>query len=171
MYGSRTSEAFVNGLVGFLDAAWEHKINSNQYKVFCPCTKCENEILWKTRVKIERHLCTKGFMESYTCWTKHVEEAAISMFDDSRDDVTNDDHDRDEPGTDDPRASLEQMIDELEDDADDDDQMRKFIGLSADSKKPLYPNCKPNLSKLSATLSLLKFKAESSLSDVSFTKL
>src|SRR3989337_1382996 len=43
--------------------------------------------------------------------------------------------------------------------------------IDADSKKDLYPGCKKKHSKLSATLALLRFKAENSLSNKGFTEL
>ena len=43
--------------------------------------------------------------------------------------------------------------------------------IDAASKKDLYPGCKKKYSKLSVTLTLLRFKAESSLSKKAFTQL
>ena len=43
--------------------------------------------------------------------------------------------------------------------------------IDADSKKDLYPGCKKKYSNLSATLALLRFKAESGLSNKGFTDL
>jgi len=122
-------------------------------------------------------------MESYTCWSKHGEQQP-AIFADNRDDLSNDNHEvnardglgnadddvhPDETRADGPQKNLEQMINDLENNMEGNDEIKNFLCQSADSKKPLYPECK--LSKLDATLELLKYKAESSTSDVSFTKL
>ena len=43
--------------------------------------------------------------------------------------------------------------------------------IDADSKKELYPGCKKKYSKLSATLTLLRFKAANGLSNKGFTEM
>jgi len=48
---------------------------------------------------------------------------------------------------------------------------KELPSIDAASKKDLYPGCKKKYSKLSATLALLRFKAENGLSNKGFTEL
>ena len=48
---------------------------------------------------------------------------------------------------------------------------KELPSIDAASKKDLYPGCKKKYSKLSVTLTLLRFKAESGLSNKGFTDL
>jgi hypothetical protein len=50
-------------------------------------------------------------------------------------------------------------------------EYKEIQTLLDDSKEQLYPNCKKGHSKLAPTLELLRFKAESGLSDKRFTKM
>jgi len=91
MYGGRTSPEFSQGVVEFLDRASQHMLESNEPKMFCPCVICKNEVLWPRRQTIEEHIILRGFMESYTCWSKHGEQQP-AIFADNRDDLSNDNH-------------------------------------------------------------------------------
>ena len=69
----RASPAYRQGLNGFLRAALIHMRTTKGKLIRCPCHDCKNFISWDNIVEIEKHLIIRGFVDGYTCWTKHGE--------------------------------------------------------------------------------------------------
>ena len=77
MTGSqRFSDRYFVGMRGFIVAAEKEMAKRNAQIIQCPCVTCGNNILHPINI-IEDHLITKGFMDGYTCWTKHGEDSVM----------------------------------------------------------------------------------------------
>ncbi|XP_076934895.1 uncharacterized protein LOC143601342 [Bidens hawaiensis] len=56
----------------FLDFAYENATNIENGKIRCPCSKCKI-CYYKTRVEVQIHLFTNGFMKDFQLWHAHGE--------------------------------------------------------------------------------------------------
>ena len=182
---SRVSQAYIQGIVGFLKAAVVDMHNKGEEWIFCPCVDCDNTRQWQNPKQIEAHLIRRGFKEGYTCWSKHGEEAIIhednnNIDDTELNDMPNTVNDDQPDGVD--CASDDEFSDDEADSIPDlgfmlrdvegnhnDGGYKQFIGMLEDSEKPLYSGCKTQYTRLSSVLELLKLKASSGWSDKSFT--
>ena len=78
MTGSlRTSDGYLAGMRGFIVVAKKEMTKRNAQIIQCPCRACVNNILHPINT-VEDHLFVSGFMDGYTCWTKHGEDAVMS---------------------------------------------------------------------------------------------
>ena len=67
------SQEYRHGVNVFKRSALIHMRMSKEKVVRCLCRDCKNHISWDNIVPIEQHLILRGFMDGYTCWTKHGE--------------------------------------------------------------------------------------------------
>src|SRR6266508_1546184 len=114
MYGARTTDAYRDGLRGFMAAAEAHMLREGRIDTCCPCKDCGNIRIFELR-HIQFHLVKRGFMEGYLRWSKHGEDEAIV----SDDDIITDEEANDTPEdhmSDDVDSSpdLEQMLRDFE---------------------------------------------------------
>jgi hypothetical protein len=79
--------------------------------------------------------------------------------------------DEDEEASDEPTDDLRRAIVDAHREAESVNEKRKLKGMLEDHKKKLYPNCEDGNIKLSTTLELLQWKAETGISDKGFEKL
>ena len=71
----RDWDRFLPGVNGFLDQAEAYaRISRGVEDIICPCVDCGNEKLLPKRDNVFVHLITRGFIDGYTCWSKHGEE-------------------------------------------------------------------------------------------------
>ena len=127
-------------------------------------------------------------MPSYNCWTKHGERGV--MMEDNEEEEDDDNYpmfpeeygdtameDNEEEGGEEQRASdepadgLGRIISDAKRECDTEKEKLKLEAMLEDHKKLLYPNCEDGSTKLGTTLELLKWKAETGLSDKGFEKL
>ena len=85
MYRARTTDAYRDGLRGFMAAAEAHMLREGRTDTCCLCKDCGNIRIFELR-HIQFHLVKRGFMEGYLRWSKHGEDEAIV----SDDDILND---------------------------------------------------------------------------------
>src|SRR6266542_572642 len=99
---SRLEPLYLDKVEVFLEAAQKDARNKQLAEINCPCHDCKNFMLFPLAQlsTVRGHLLSWGFMEDYTCWTKHGENNNNNITDDQVD-------------VDDPRA--------VEDDSSDDD--------------------------------------------------
>jgi hypothetical protein len=83
---NRVTQRFIEGLETFLDTIVEYKKSenmSNVHYICCPCIDCCNEK--KTRdieeIPVGWSTFVRGFMNGYTCWTKHGEYKEVVLED------------------------------------------------------------------------------------------
>ena len=185
MYGSRTNQGYLDGVTVFLEAAEEDRLEKGVEFIYCPCCDCRNErsflIRQNAALQIQAHLIIRGFKPDYTCWIKHGEEQNVShedvgIVEEPEVDVRREDDE--EFGADDDdcgAAGDDDRLDEMLADADvnlrTQRDFNRFMRLVEDREKPLFPGCKPEYTKLSSVLELLKLKASDGWSDKSFTAL
>ena len=72
---ARTTDAYRDGLRGFMAAAEAHMLGEGRGDTCCPCKDCGNIRIFELR-HIQSHLVKRGFMEGYLRWTKHGEDEA-----------------------------------------------------------------------------------------------
>ena len=155
MYGvNRVSQECVNGVVAFRRAA--------EQDMYCPCIDCGNLKMFNNPAQIEAHLIRRGFKKGYTCWTSHGEEQIIQVVNNNDDIVeeVNDMPDVDCTFAEDRSHddNLDQMLHGAEGNYSE-REFCKFEGLMEDSVRPLFPGCKPEYTRLSTVIELLKLKA------------
>ncbi|MBJ4058605.1 hypothetical protein JGD43_25095 [Salmonella enterica subsp. enterica serovar Goldcoast] len=167
------SEEYINGVCAFTRAAEEDMLNKGVEYMYFLCINCENMKMFKNRAQIEAYLIRRGFKKGYTCWTSHGEEQIIPEV--NNDDIAEEVNDL--PDVDcafDEDRSHDDNLDQMLRDAEENYSERefcKFEGLMEDSRKPLFPGCKSEYTRLSTVLELLKLKASNRWSDKSFTAL
>ncbi|KAK1613168.1 hypothetical protein QYE76_036841 [Lolium multiflorum] len=136
----------------------------------------------------ETFRATGGFMSGYNVWTKHGEEGVMmkdgdeednddnyrSMFPEYGDTAMEDNEEGggeewapDEPADDD----LGRAISDARRDCDTDKERLQFDKMLEDHKKLLYPTCEDGQKKMGSILELLKWKAETGVTDSGFEKL
>src|SRR6266540_1209657 len=121
IYGARTTDAYRDGLRGFMAAAEAHMLGEGRADMCCPCKDCGNIRIFELR-HIQFHLVKRSFMEGYLRWSKHSEDEAIVSDDDiladeeATDMLFDIDHDPDDHKSDDADSGpdLEQMLRDFE---------------------------------------------------------
>ncbi len=184
MYGNRCDPAFREGVKSFMLVA-EANRNRKGF-ICCPCLECRNEKDYSSSRDIQSHLLRRGFMPGYNVWTKHGEEGVMMEDGDEED---NDDNYRsmfpeygdtargeaeDEEAPDEPiDDEIRRVIVDAHREADTVKEKEKlqFDKMLEDHQKLLYPNCEDGQKKLGSTLELLKWKAETGVTDSGFEKL
>src|SRR6266540_3509360 len=81
MYGACTTDAYRDGLRGFMATAEAHMLREGRADTCCPCKDCGNIRIFEL-CHIQFHLVKRGFMEGYLRWSKHDEDEAIVSDDD-----------------------------------------------------------------------------------------
>nr|GFB20695.1 hypothetical protein [Tanacetum cinerariifolium] len=161
----RSGPAYLKGVQDFLIFAENNRVNDGDARIYCPCIDCKNFVRLKDIKDIAYHLITRGFVQKYTCWSKHGEllvdnSTSVPRFTDNenRDSYTNDDC-----------GNSNEMSDNVEDTIGDNDQENLQTVLD-DPQKPLYASC-TKFSVLSGVLKLFGVKAKHRWTDASFTDL
>lgn len=174
MYGERATRFFVHALSDFLRIAEEDMVRRGREKMCCPCRTCGNTLMWAHASTLQLHVLTKGFMDGYTRWTSHGEEAEVgaSTFEEEtiQHEETEGDHEENPVGEDNLTEMLHDvhMAEQVVQDSEDEREIAKFKKLLKDSQTPLYPNCDTEHTRLSVTLELLRIKARHNCPDASF---
>ena len=185
MYGNRCDPAFREGVKSFLLVAEANR--NREGFICCPCLDCRNEKDYSSSRDIQSHLLRRGFMPGYNVWTKHGEEGVMMEDGDEED---NDDYyrsmlpeygdtameDNEEEGgeeraPDEPADELGRAISDAKRGCDTDKERLQFDKMLEDHQKLLYPTCEDGQKKLGSILELLKWKAETGLTDSGFEKL
>ena len=175
---NRLSEEYRSGVAEFLAIAENNMRESMNDHMRCPCMDCKNEKLWPEKRQVQSHLIRRGFMEGYTCWTRHGE---VEPFDkDAGGDSGDEDEDEEEAqhifipshlGGEtydvDPNT-LDAMLRDVEPQEYNERDYEKFTRLVSDSETPVYEGCKSKYTTLSTVLELMKLKASNGWSDKSF---
>nr|XP_043611981.1 uncharacterized protein LOC122583665 [Erigeron canadensis] len=152
---------FDHGLTEFLDAAFSKAAIRGQ--ICCPCKRCKNRY-WFRRDEVFDHLKGQGFVENYTLWFFHGENAPDNA---TRDDEANVHDNTDELLHDRFRDTIDEarrVHEGINKDA------KTFYRLVEDGNQDLYPGCK-NFSKLSCIIRLFLYKTLHGLSNVAFNDL
>ena len=188
MYGDRRTAAYREGVHSFRDAADANKHGGGY--MFCPCVECRNEKDYTSSRVIQSHLLRSGFMSGYNVWTKHGERG-VMMEDDDEEEENDDDNYRsmfpeyadtamedneeedqdEEREPDEPADDLGRVISDARRGCDTEKERLQFEQMLQDHNKLLYPTCEDGQKKLGSTLELLKWKAETGVTDSSFEKL
>src|SRR6266508_5050107 len=121
MYGACTTDAYRDGLRGFMAAAETHMLRDGRADTCCPCKDYGNIRIFEL-CHIQFHLVKRGFMKGYLRWSKHGEDEAIVsddeiLADEEAIDTPFDvDHDPDDHMLDDADSGpdLEQMLSDFE---------------------------------------------------------
>ena len=138
---------------------------------------------------IQSHLLRSGFMPGYNVWTKHGERGV--MMEDGDEEENNDDNYRsmfpeyadtemegndeeeeegEERAPDEPADDLGRVISDARRGCNTEKERLQFEQMLHDHNKLLYPTCEDGQKKLGSTLELLKWKAETGLTDSGFEK-
>src|SRR6266542_2544401 len=108
---SRVEPLYLDKVEVFLEAAQKDARNKKLEEINCPCRDCKNLMLFPLAQlsTVREHLLRRGFMEDYTCWTKHGENNNNIIGDDQ---VDGDDPTTVEPETfdDDYGCNLDEML-------------------------------------------------------------
>jgi hypothetical protein len=70
--GWRNKRDFFSEFGRNVDESCKKAFDKGQYKVQCPCSKCENKSD-QTQLTMGKHIITYGFVENYTRWICHGE--------------------------------------------------------------------------------------------------
>ena len=168
MYGAnRVSQEYINGVFAFKRAAEQDMLKKGMEFMYCPCIDCGNMKMFNNSAQIEGHLFRRGFKKDYTCWTSHGEDQIIQEV--NNNDIAEEVNDMpdvdcafDEYRSDDD--NLDQMLRDAEGNYSE-REFCKFERLMEDSGKPLFPGCKPEYTRLSTVVELLKLKTSNGWSD------
>jgi hypothetical protein len=57
----------------FCEPTVQHASRPKEETIYCPCKVCKNDVMFKERKVIRKHLVQSGFIDNYFIWTKHVE--------------------------------------------------------------------------------------------------
>src|SRR6266498_2173207 len=83
---SRLEPLYLDKVKVFLEAAQKDAWNKQLAEINCPCRDCKNLLFPIAKLSIVRgYLLCQGFMEDYTCWTKHDENNNNNITDDQVD--------------------------------------------------------------------------------------
>jgi hypothetical protein len=76
---SHQNQVFYNNLVAFIKVAQDDMLRKGETKICCPCSRCRNLVMFQHgSSEVHHHLLQHGFMEGYTRWTSHGEEAIVA---------------------------------------------------------------------------------------------
>ena len=156
---NRLSEDYIDGVSTFRRAAEQDMLKKEIKLMYSICIDCNNLKIFTNPAQIERHLIRRGFKKEYTCWTSHGEEQIIlegSNIIEGDNDMPDVDCAFDEGRSHDD--NLDHIIHHAEGDYSE-KEFARFEGLMEDSGKPLFPGYKPEYTRLSSVLELLKSKA------------
>uniref|UniRef100_J3N1V7 Uncharacterized protein n=1 Tax=Oryza brachyantha TaxID=4533 RepID=J3N1V7_ORYBR len=135
------------------------------------CNPMTGEVCFLPPLSGKERVGGRGFMENYTCWSKHGEqeapdvEANEEVLDQNRVNVAIAPESMFVPSLlggdtiDFDTESLSQMLHDIEDADDNDKDFEKFSKLVKDCQMPLYDGCKSKHNKLPCVLKLIKLKA------------
>ena len=181
----RNSNEYLSGVREFMEVAVEDMTRKGHKKMICPCVDCGNDKR-QTVDEVKCHLIQRGFTRKYTNWYWHGEDRVdddeatsvpvsgginVNSNVDGNENVENFEIFDDVPDNENfENNNIE--LDELMHDVEGEfvDYPNIFENMSADSKKPLFPNC-TKYTKLSAVFKLFNLKAKNGWSDKSFTSL
>jgi hypothetical protein len=164
---NRASLEYISALDGFISVARADMLRNEKTQIRCPCRGCKNEVLLDSTNELQAHLIMRGFVDGYRRWTCHGEELEGH----EADEVSSELSDEDDQDIADGHDNLQQMLCDAEGTNPDGREYPQFLSLLEDSEKPLFPGCKAKHTRLAVALEMLKLKASSNWSDVSFTKL
>src|SRR5438128_9674092 len=84
---SRLEPLYLDKIEVFLEATQKDARNKQLAEIKCPCRDCKNFMLFPLAQlsTVRGHLVCRGFMEDYTCWTKHGENNNNNITDDQVD--------------------------------------------------------------------------------------
>ena len=167
---SRVAHEYVTGVNEFIACAVEYLKRKGEERITCPCRDCYNLKKYPNVDTVREHLFRRGFMADYTKWIWHGEgihsentETYSGNHESNGDKMPSKEEDDAE------NDRVDEMIHDVEDIL-----MHKtevFENLVDDSKKPLYPGCNDQFTRLSTTLKLCKLKVKNGWSDKSFTEM
>src|SRR5438128_5039482 len=85
---SRLKPLYLDKVEVFLEAAQMDARNKQLAEIKCPSRDCKYFMLFPLAQlsTVRGHLVRRGFMEDYTCWTKHGENKNNNITDDQVDD-------------------------------------------------------------------------------------
>src|SRR3954466_7282726 len=191
MYSDRRGSEFIRNLHTFLNVA-----NANKLDNFmpCPCIDCRNVAEYSSSKTLQGHLLRRGFIPGYYCWSKHEERGVrqedneeeeeddsypmspeefgdTAMEDNEEVGAPRGDNEEEQRESDETADGLGRVISDAKRDCETGKEKEKLETMLEDHKKPLYPNCEDDSTKLGTTLELLKWKADFGCSDTGFEKL
>jgi hypothetical protein len=73
MYRSSDVLSHFKGVCAFLEIVVQHTSHQKEETIYCPCKVCKNDVMFKDREVICKHLVRSEFMDNYFIWTKHGE--------------------------------------------------------------------------------------------------
>ncbi|GJV03658.1 ulp1 protease family, C-terminal catalytic domain-containing protein [Tanacetum coccineum] len=132
-FGRNESSLSTLGMQDFLIFAQNNRVNSGGAGIYCPCIDCKNFVRLKNIKDIEYHLITRGFVQKYTCWSKHGE----LLVDNSTSVRTSIDNENGVSYINDDCGNSNEMYDNVEDVIGDNDQENLLTQLE-DSQKPSF---------------------------------
>nr|GEX27915.1 hypothetical protein [Tanacetum cinerariifolium] len=114
----RSDPAYLKGVQDFLIFAENNRVNNEDACIYFPCIDCKNFVRLKDIKDIEYHLITRGFVQKYTCWSKHGE----LLVDNSTSVRTSTDTENHDSYVNDDCGNSNEMSDNVEDIIGDNDQ-------------------------------------------------
>src|SRR6266511_2369368 len=174
---SRLEALYLGKVEVFLEAAQMDARNKQLAEIKYPCRDCKNFMLFPLAElsTVRGHLVRRGFMDDYTCWTKHGENKNNNVTDDQ---VDGDDLRTVEDDTfdDDYGCNLDEMLWHAAPLVQEQARgsLDNLDGLKRASEDLLYEKtmgCDDKFTLLHSVLELLKLKARNRWSDKSFTDL
>lgn len=132
----------------------------------CPCFDRKNKKMLQNSAKTRMHLIYRGFMDGYSCWTKHREQQLKNIGDKAGGGLNKEEHkhdmfvqsslagDREDVNN----ETIPVMLRDVEDLTYNERDHEKFTRLLNDFETPLQARCTVKHTKLSATLYLMKLK-------------
>ena len=85
---ARNTQAYIDGVVKFIEFAFTHSARGNA--ILCPCRKCLN-CCWFEASDVYEHLLYHGFVSGYKRWIYHGEASSSLASDSDHDPVQPDD--------------------------------------------------------------------------------
>lgn len=170
MYNTlRSSLEYVSGVEQFLRFAEYNRVMNGEGDILCPCIDCRNFKRFSDTSVIESHLFQRGFVQLYTCWSRHGEPTVVESCSSTR--VNYNDASYNYNFDDNAQVEVEDnaQVEVDDDNAQVNNDQDELHRLFEQSEKPLYVGSE--LSKLSAVMKLMNLKANYGWSDRSFTKL
>lgn len=184
------SDEYFDGVEFFLKFVTE-KLGKGTWSS-CPCAKCRNSRGMVDLKAIFNHLIRNGIDQSYTTWYFHGElfddsstsleshgtpfpslphEVHPQMFDSVNDTFDNISLDDLDTSMEDfcSGGSLSDPSEDSQQDEFDGRYERKFKGLWYNVRRPLYPSCKKEHTKLAVIVELMNIKTKDQMSDTCFT--
>lgn len=90
MYGnSCRNQEYRDGVVEFMNIADNDKRTRMSEYMLCPYANCKNEKMFSHSSGVQSHLIHRGFVEHYSCWTRHGEQETPDVVIDEVPDISN----------------------------------------------------------------------------------